>query len=176
MRDAAGVAVADGVIGELHVRGPHLMNGYDDDPRATAEVLVDGWFATGDVGYQRHHDGAGVCFFLTGRAKNVAKVRGEQIALEEIENALLALPGVVDAACGTTADRWDGERIVAGVVSAGSLDLESLRGGLAPLVPAFGIPSAIIAIPQVPRTPTGKILRAELAALLGTGDQSTISF
>ena len=78
VRDAAGVAVADGVIGELHVRGPHLMNGYDDDPRATAEVLVDGWFATGDVGYQRHHDGAGVCFYLTGRAKNVAKVRGDR--------------------------------------------------------------------------------------------------
>lgn len=169
VRDASGVPVPAGVVGEIHVRGDHLMTGYDGDPEATAQALIDGWFSTGDLGFFKDVQGAGPFFFLTGRAKNIVKVGGEQIALEEVENALVTLPGVRDAACCVEVEpRW-GERIVAGVVSSCDVDPQALRGGLAKLVPACGIPSRFVALERVPRATTGKIQRTELPAVLGEG-------
>jgi acyl-CoA synthetase (AMP-forming)/AMP-acid ligase II len=168
VRSPSGTPVPDGVVGEVFVRGHHLMTGYDDDPQSTGEVLTDGWFRTGDLGYQRFEKTAGTCLFLTGRNKNVAKVHGEQIALEEVENALLMLPGVLDAACGTETDERRGERIVAGLVGDRDLDLSEIRQALAHLLPPYGIPTHIVSLRRIPRTPTGKILRADLASLLAS--------
>jgi acyl-CoA synthetase (AMP-forming)/AMP-acid ligase II len=169
VRGPSGAPLPEGDIGELYVHGDHLMTGYDGDPQATSEVLAKGWFRTGDLGFYRSENGAGNFFYLTGRAKNIAKVNGEQIALEEIENALLTLPGITDAACGTVVDdRW-GERIVAGLVLAEDLQPDVVQQKLASLLPSYGIPTRFVLLQRIPRTSTGKILRADLALLL-TGE------
>lgn len=162
--DVAGGTVPEGSVGELCVRGPHLMTGYDGDESATREAFRDGWFLTGDLGYQLTESGLGPMFYITGRLKNIAKVRGEQIALEEIENALVSLAGITDAGCVAMPDPWDGERIVAGIVTnAGMVAADEMRRQLAALLPSAGIPARFVVLQQVPRTTTGKVLRAELA-------------
>jgi acyl-CoA synthetase (AMP-forming)/AMP-acid ligase II len=164
--DPHGAPVPEGEVGELCVRGPHLMSGYTDDPEATRAVFRGGWFRTGDLGYQRFEPGIDAFYYITGRSKNIAKVRGEQIGLEEIENALVSLPGVIDAVCGIEPDDRDGERIIAGVVVRPGVETARLRGPLATLLPAFGLPSRFVSIDRVPRTPTGKVLRTESAKKL----------
>jgi len=166
IRDEHGDGLPHGEIGELWVRGRHLMSGYDDDPGATAEVMTDGWFRTGDLGYARSLPGTPPMHYLTGRLKNVAKVKGEQIALEEIENALASLPGVRDAVCASEPDDRDGERIVAGVVLDPGASVAELRIGLHAILPTFGMPSRITQVDRVPRSPTGKILRTDSLVVL----------
>jgi len=164
--DPDGAVVPEGEVGELCVRGQHLMSGYADDPEATRAAFRHGWFRTGDLGYQRFEPGLGAFYYITGRSKNIATVRGEQIGLEEIENALVSLPGVIDAVCATEPDDRDGERIVAGVVVRSGVETARLLGALAALLPAFGLPNRLVTIDLVPRTPTGKILRTESAKKL----------
>lgn len=164
--DSHGDPLPPDEIGELWVRGPHLMSGYADDPTSTAEVVTDGWLRTGDLGYAHAEVGTAPMHYITGRLKNVAKIRGEQIGLEEIENALVSLPGVRDAVCASEPDDRDGERIVAGVVLDTGTSVASLREGLIRIVPSFGLPSSLIPLDGVPRTSTGKILRTESLQVL----------
>jgi acyl-CoA synthetase (AMP-forming)/AMP-acid ligase II len=170
--DAAGDAVGEEGIGELCIRGPHLMSEYDADEPATRAAFRDGWFLTGDLGYCHTEPGVGPMFYITGRSKNIAKVRGEQIALEEIENALVALPGIADAGCVALPDPWDGERIVAGIVAQpGAPGTDEVRRRLAARLPSAGIPRQFVVLPRVPRTATGKVLRAELAEAVRAADR-----
>ncbi|HTX63153.1 MAG TPA: fatty acid--CoA ligase family protein [Acidimicrobiales bacterium] len=164
--DEHGARLPAGEIGELWVRGPHLMNGYDEDPTATDEVMTEGWFRTGDLGYARAEPGTASMHYITGRLKNVAKIRGEQIGLEEVENALVSLPGVRDAVCASEPDDRDGERVVAGVVLDPGASVAGLREGLNRIIPAFGLPRRITPLEYVPRTSTGKILRTESLQVL----------
>lgn len=164
--DEVGAPLPDGVVGELRVRGPHLMTGYDDAPVATAEVMSDGWFRTGDLGYAQSEPGVGAMHYITGRLKNIAKVRGEQIGLEEIENALNSIPGVRDSVCAAEPDPRQGERIIAGVVLDAAASLTGVPERLAELIPSFALPTDISVLERVPRTPTGKILRTDSLEVL----------
>lgn len=85
----SGDRLADRRIGEIATRGPSLMAGYLDDPAATAEVMRNGWLYTGDLGYMA--DGH---LYVTGRAKDVIIVRGQNYYAEDIESVLQGVAGV----------------------------------------------------------------------------------
>jgi acyl-CoA synthetase (AMP-forming)/AMP-acid ligase II len=84
-----GGSVEDGEVGRIHVRGPSLMDGYLDQPAATASALRDGWLDTGDLGFVYRGD-----LYLTGRAKDVLILRGRNHSPHEVEDAVAAVDGV----------------------------------------------------------------------------------
>jgi O-succinylbenzoic acid--CoA ligase len=155
VRRPSGSSAADDPVAradELLVRGPTVALG------ATGP---DGWLATGDRG-RRLPDGG---FAVTGRIAETIVTGGENVAPTEIEAQLLAQPGVVDAAAlGVDHPEW-GEQIEARVVlEAGRvLDESQLRDALRACLPPYAVPKRITVVEALPRTPTGKLLRRELA-------------
>jgi len=110
--DEEGRELGDGQIGELLVAGDHLMSGYFNNPEATAEVLQDGWFRTGDLA-RRDKDGF---YFITGRKKDLIISGGLNIYPEDVNGVLRSIPGVIDAATFGLPDPMWGERAVSCVV------------------------------------------------------------
>ncbi len=158
-----GAEVAPGATGELWVRGPQVMRGYADDPEATAAVLTaDGWLRTGDLA-RLGSDGT---LEIVGRLKEVMKVNGFQVAPAELEQLLVAHPGVADAAVVPRADERAGEVPVALVVPrpGATLDEGALLDWLAPQVAPYKRPVAARFIAALPRTPSGKLLRRALVS------------
>lgn len=83
--------VPEGEVGELYVLGPNIFLGYHNNPIATAECLSpDGWFRTGDVGFQDHEGN----FYITDRVKGLIKYNGFQVAPAELEGMLLGMNGL----------------------------------------------------------------------------------
>ena len=156
----SGAALPAGQDGELWVRGPQLMDGYRDDPDATAATIdADGWLHTGDLGHI-DEDGS---IFLVDRLKELIKVRGYQVAPAELEAVLVTHPAVADAAViGVPVER-DGERPKAFVVSRGvPLDREELSAYVAERVAPYKRLGAIEEIDELPKSLTGKLLRRVL--------------
>ncbi|ORI17162.1 acyl--CoA ligase family protein [Rhodococcus sp. 1168] len=152
---------ADGqTMGEIVLRGNNVMLGYYRDPKATAEAFAGGWFHSGDLGVM-HPDGY---IQVKDRAKDIVISGGENISTVEIEQALMSHPAVLEAAViGVPHPKW-GERPKAFVikkkdaeVSAEEL-IEYTHGRLA----KFKVPDEIVFPLDLPRTPTGKILKFEL--------------
>ena len=160
--DKNGDPVPDGEVGEVQIRGPALMSGYLGDLEATREVLRDGVFRTGDLGRLEHRPGIGSLLSLTGRLKNVAKVRGEQVSCEEVEHILRTVSGVEDAGCVIVPDARDGERLEAAIVSRQDGVVESIFAELRTSWPARMMPRSIVLVEEIPRTTTGKLRRDEL--------------
>jgi oxalate---CoA ligase len=156
--DDSGAFLPDGSPGEVVIRGPGVMAGYVNNPAATAEAFTGGWFRTGDRGVLR--DGY---LTLHGRIKEMIIRGGENIAPAEIEQVLLSHPAVADAVCFGIEDDKYGELVAAAVTlggEAGVSDLiEHCRGQLA----AFKVPVRIDVLPEIPRTPTGKLQRRRVA-------------
>lgn len=179
--DEAMRPVAAGEAGELLVRGATVMSGYWDDPETNRGcfVLPEGagageaaYFRTGDR--VRHREDGNLVFVT--RADFQVKVRGHRVELEEIESALLSLETVEEAAAVTVAD-GDGEQSLRAAVVIGSDGPEPtvLRAGLSRLLPPQALPAEISVLASLPRTPTGKVDRAELRDLftsrkVGGGD------
>lgn len=166
IRTTAGAPVDSGETGEILVRGHNVMSRYAGNREATAEALAGGWFHTGDLGRFQHDPGTGgVYVVISGRIKNMAKVRGETVSLEEMERALRSHPQILDAACVATPHRLTGEQITAAVVAPAGVP-DDLSAHLRTLFAEAALPSRILLVDAVPRTPTGKIRRPDLAALL----------
>ncbi len=164
-----GAEVADGGEGEVWVSGPNLMVGYHNQPEATAAALCDGWYRTGDLG---RRDAAGFVF-LTGRIKELIIRGGENIHPAEIEDVLLDIPGVAEAAVAGRPDEVMGEVPVAFLVLDGDIDARMLRSWCRERLASFKVPVAFHAVAALPRTGSGKIVRHALlerpARLLATG-------
>jgi acyl-coenzyme A synthetase/AMP-(fatty) acid ligase len=111
---------------------------------------------------------------ISGRIKNVAKVGGETVSLEEMERTLRMLPQVQDSACIARPHRILGDQITAAVVLSEDLQVEQLRQHLQQSFGPAAQPRHIVKLNSIPRTPTGKIRRQdlalELAALVEEGD------
>jgi len=162
---ADGAVLGERQRGEICMRGHNVMTKYADAPELTAQAFADGWFHSGDLGYwARARDGRRY-FYLTGRSKNIAKVRGETVSLEEVERALLSLGSVIDAACVAAPHPTWGEQILA-LVRLGEGDHFQVRAELRTLLPAVAVPSRLVECDAVPWTRTGKIIRLEVAQLL----------
>jgi acyl-CoA synthetase (AMP-forming)/AMP-acid ligase II len=153
-----GAFLPDGSPGEVVIRGPGVMSGYVNNPRATAEAFTGGWFRTGDRGVLQ--DGY---LTLHGRIKEMIIRGGENIAPAEIEQVLLAHPAVRDAVCFGIEDDKYGELVAAAVTLGQDAEASELidhcRGQLA----AFKVPVRIDVLPEIPRTPTGKLQRRRVA-------------
>jgi len=156
--DPGWSALPAGEPGEVAVRGPGVVDGYLNNPRANAASFRDGWFRTGDLG-RLSADGY---LTLDGRLKELINRGGEKIAPREIDEALLAHPGVREAvAFGVPDAKW-GEVVHAAVVATGVSDAE-LRAFCAERLAAFKVPRRIHMVEQIPKGPTGKIQRNALA-------------
>ncbi|MER5521329.1 class I adenylate-forming enzyme family protein [Streptomyces sp. NPDC002763] len=156
-----GTVLGERCTGELRMRGHNVMAGYAGRPDLTAEAFTGGWFHSGDIGYWATGSDGRRYFYLTGRDKNMAKVRGESVSLEEVERALVSLDGVTDAACLAVPHSAWGEQLVA-VVAAPEADLPGIRTALAGLVPTVAVPGRWHSVERVPRSATGKLLRPVL--------------
>jgi fatty-acyl-CoA synthase len=155
--DTDGNDVADGEVGEMWIRGPHVSLGYWNDDAATrASYGADGWFRTGDLA---RRDGDGF-FFIAGRRKEMFISGGVNVYPAEIEAELVAHPSVSDAAVIAVADETWGEVGVAFVV--GTVAEETLSEYLATRIAKYKVPRRFVFVDALPRTPYGKVVKEEL--------------
>jgi fatty-acyl-CoA synthase len=155
--------------GELWTRGPMLFDGYFDDPDATAAVMDDGWFRTGDLA-ELDTDGY---LSIVGRARDVIRTGGESVAPREVEDALVGHPAVADLAVVGLPDVQWGEVVCAVIVLKAGCEqppsLDDLRawcgGSLAP----YKHPRRVEVVDTIPRTASnGKTRRSLLVAQLSS--------
>ena len=164
--DDDGNVVAPGQSGEVWVRGPMIMKGYHNLPVETAAVLTpDGYFKTGDLG---RFDSDGF-LYITGRKKELIIVAGEKATPREIEDVLMRHPSVGDVAVLGKKDPSRGEVVVAFVIpkEGQTIPVDQLRDfcrdqGLM----QWKIPREIFVVEDLPRSPTGKVLKRVLAEKL----------
>jgi len=160
--DENRVPVAAGEVGEIAMQGPSLMSGYYGREEATAEVLADGWLYTGDLGYL---DEAGR-IHIAGRKKEIIKSGGFTVDPVEVERALLAYEGVLEAAVVGMPDEHWGEVVVAFVAASPSADVSQpeLLAFVKSRVASFKCPKQVVFMPALPKNPMGKIERGRLRA------------
>ena len=160
--DAAGAPVSFDTVGEICVKGPNVMKGYYNLPDATAEAIVDGWLRTGDLGTM---DAQGY-FMIVDRKKDLIIRGGQNIYPADIEEALYRHPAVAEAAVIALPDDVLGE-VPKGFVALkpGSVvtPAELIAHCKAELA-YFKVPVAVDILAELPKGPTGKILRRALRA------------
>ncbi len=158
--DEHGHPVPAGERGEVVLRGPKVFKGYWRDPDATAAAFAGGWFHTGDIGVK---DADGYVS-IVDRLKDMIVSGGENIASSEVERALYEHGSVAEVAVvGRPDERWGEVPVAFVVVAEGATatpdDLvEHCRGQLA----KFKVPKDVVLIDELPRNPSGKILKREL--------------
>jgi acyl-CoA synthetase (AMP-forming)/AMP-acid ligase II len=152
--DAGGQILGPGEAGEVVIRGPGVMGGYLSNPGATAEAFAGDWFRTGDRGAIR--DGY---LYLEGRLKEMILRGGENISPAEIEQALLSHEAVADAVCFGAQDEKYGEVPAAAVAVSRDTDPAELIKHCRGLLAAYKVPVTVYILPEIPRTPTGKVQR-----------------
>ncbi|MBJ6766051.1 AMP-binding protein [Myxococcaceae bacterium JPH2] len=167
VEDDAGRPVGPGEIGQLMVRGPHVMQGYWNDPTGTAERLREGrwpWertLATGDL-FRRDEDGL---LYFVGRRDDLIKSRGERISPREVENVLLSAPGVFEAAVIGVPHELLGQAVCAHVAPRPGveLDIRELDRFCKARLEEHHAPHRFVIHAQLPTTPNGKIDKRALA-------------
>ncbi len=160
-----GRMLPPGETGELWIRGPNVMKGYYKKPEDTAAVLTrDGWYKSGDMG---HVDADGY-ITITGRKKEMIIVGGENVYPREIEVALEEHPAVSESAAIGQMDPSRGEVVVAFVTlhEGAVADEMALREFCRERLAGYKVPRRIVIARDLPRGPTGKILKRKLADLL----------
>lgn len=160
--DGKGQALGAGMPGRIQVRGAPVMRRYYKNPALTDTVLsADGWLDTGDTGY---YDDQGF-FFVSGRAKEIIKKGGQNIALQEIDELLQSHPGILESATIGVPDALFGEELFSFVVRRVGSDVEEskLRDFCRSRLGASKCPVGIAFVDSLPRNATGKLLRRELA-------------
>jgi acyl-CoA synthetase (AMP-forming)/AMP-acid ligase II len=165
--DENGREVEQGELGELVMRGPQFMLGYWKSPDATAAVLRDGWYWSGDL-VRQDEDGF---YYVVDRRKEMIKYKGFSIAPAEVESVLLECPGVRD--CGVVARKDEaGEEIPCAFVVLNEAELptmetaEKIQAFVAERLTSYKVPREIQFVDGLPRTASGKILRRELRKLV----------
>jgi long-chain acyl-CoA synthetase len=163
--DGNGGVAPPGVVGELLVRGGHVMQGYWNAPEATAERLRPGrwpWervLATSDL---FRADAEGYLYFV-GRRDDLIKSRGEKVVPREVEDVLHRAAGVAEAAVVGVPDERLGQAVVAHV-SGAAVDAGALRTFCAARLESHMVPARIVLHGgALPRTPNGKVDRRALA-------------
>ncbi|MFB3814796.1 MAG: long-chain fatty acid--CoA ligase [Terriglobales bacterium] len=156
-----GVAPHDGVtLGEAQLRGPWVASGYYNLPELRGKWTEDGWFRTGDVvtvdpnGYMK----------ITDRAKDLIKSGNDWISSVDLENALMGHEGVQEAAViAVQHPKWQERPLAVVVLKEGYIaTADELRNFLAERFARWQLPDAIVFVPELPHTPTGKLLKKEL--------------
>jgi long-chain acyl-CoA synthetase len=171
--DASGRSCAPGEVGEILIRGPVVMKGYWKRPEANAEVIRDGWFHSGDAGYL---DEEGY-LYIHDRVKDMIVSGGENVYPAEVESLLYSHPAVADVAViGVPSEKW-GEEVKAVVVRAAGSKIsedelmEFCKGSIA----GYKRPRSVDFVAELPRNPTGKILKRELRAKYWEGKERQVN-
>ncbi len=156
-----GDELPTGEQGEILVRGPIVMQGYFGQASATAATIdAEGWLRTGDIGYV-DADGD---FFIVDRTKELIKYKGLQVAPAELESVLLGNPAIADACVIGVADEEAGEVPKAFVVKKSEISPEQVMSWLAERVAPHKKVRMVEFVDELPKSPTGKLLRRVLIA------------
>ena len=165
---ADGSTAQPGELGEIVARSPTAVTHYYDNPAKSAETFARGWVHTGDLGMI---DEEGF-LFIRGRLKDMIISGGQNIHSAEIEETILAYPGVTDCAVFGLPDEMWGERVAALVVVDAAREpptVEALQAFCRERLAGFKIPRTVLFDKQLPRTPTGKVQKFLLAERYGQG-------
>jgi fatty-acyl-CoA synthase len=163
VRDESGIRDWDDTgMAELEVRGPFVAGSYYNAPEAADRFTEDGWFRTGDIA---SIDRRGY-IAIRDRSKDVIKSGGEWISSVALENAIMGMPAVAEAAVvGLAHPRWD-ERPLALVVARagreGECTADAVRAHLAPHFPKWWLPDAVEVVNAIPKTSVGKFLKSAI--------------
>lgn len=158
--DLDGAPVPTGTVGEICVRGGHIMMGYWEKPTETAEVLVDGWLHTGDLGYLDENG----FVYLVDRLKDMIVTGGENVYSAEVESALSTHPEVAQSAViGLPHPQW-GEAVHAIVVrkEGSAVTVEQIRDYCREHIAGYKVPRSVEFVTELPMSGAGKILKREL--------------
>ena len=156
---ATGADAPHGEPGELWVRGPQVMDGYHGLPEETAATITpDGWLRTGDLVAVRD-DGQ---LEIRDRLKELIKVKGASVAPAELELVLRQHPSVRDAGVVGVPDATRGEAPIAFVALDEPADPDQLVAFVAERVAGYKRVREVIVVDELPRLPTGKLVRREL--------------
>jgi crotonobetaine/carnitine-CoA ligase len=160
-----GQPVPAGQTGEITLAGPGMMDGYDGDPEATARVLHDGWFHTGDLGRM---DTSGRVYHA-GRIKDMIRRGGENVAAREVEEVLLTHPEIRLAAVIAVPDEIRGEEVKAYYVTSDGATAGpgALAAYCRERLAGFKVPRFWQAASDLPRTDSERVIKKELATLEG---------
>jgi o-succinylbenzoate---CoA ligase len=168
----AGV-VPPGAVGEIEIRGPTVFAGYIGDDAPGSSVPTEGWFRTGDAGYL---DSDGY-LYVVDRRDDLIVSGGENVYPAEIERVLRQHPSVLDAGVIGVADGSWGSRPLAAVVWRGDLDRASvdLLDHCRQHLPGYKIPDRFLFLSELPRSPSGKLLRRTLGETIAESPGETES-
>ena len=159
--DGEGHEVPQGEVGEIAIRGPNVMKGYWHRPEATAEAVRDGWFHTGDMA-RADSDGY---FYIVDRKKDMIIRGGYNVYPREIEEVLYEHPAVAEAAVIGLPHPALGEEVAAAVAlkPGAAVTAEELRDYVKGQVAAYKYPRHVWLVDVLPKGPTGKIVKREIA-------------
>jgi carnitine-CoA ligase len=160
--DAAGEPVPTGQSGEITLAGPGMMDGYLDDPEATARVMHDGWFHTGDLGRMDEHGRV----YHTGRLKEMIRRGGENISAREVEEVLLTHPAIRLAAVVSVPDEIRGEEAKAYYAGDG-VEPDALAEHCRTRLAAFKVPRFWQPASDLPRTDSQRVVKSRLSEVDG---------
>ena len=155
-----GKEVTVGTAGELHVRGDHVMSGYWNKPKETAQVMQDGWLATGDLAY-RDADGF---YYICGRRKEMFISGGENVFPAEIEEVILTHPNIAEVAVvGVPHPKW-GEvgRAYLVLKQPAEHDEAQLVEHVQKTLAKYKIPKEYVVMDSLPKSAAGKVLKRML--------------
>ena len=162
--DSQDEALGPGQIGEVCVRGKHVMTGYWKNPELTAAALKGGWYHTGDMGYL---DDGGY-LFLTDRKSDMIISGGENVYPTEVENVLYAHPAVLECSVvGMPDERW-GEAVYAVVVlrDGAHASAEELIEHCRQTLAGYKCPKQVTFVERLPKTAVGKMSRKDVKQML----------
>ena len=167
------VASAD-VPGEILVRGQQVMKGYWNNAEATGEAIdADGWFRTGDIGYL---DADGY-LYIHDRVKDMIVSGGENIYPAEVENVLMSHPAVADVAViGVPSDKWgESPRAIVVLDAEAHADEGDIIAFARERLAKYKCPTGVDFADNLPRNPSGKILKKDLRAPYWEGRQRQVN-
>jgi long-chain acyl-CoA synthetase len=158
--DEDGNEAAPGEVGEIVIRGHNVMKGYWKRPDATEDAMRGGWFHSGDLGRM---DGEGY-FFIVDRKKDMILRGGYNVYPREVEEVLYEHPAVLETAVVGVPDERMGEEVGAAIVLRpdAEADGDELRDFVKQRVAAYKYPRMIWFVEELPKGPTGKILKREI--------------
>ncbi len=171
--DADGRAVEAGRIGEVAIKGKHVMMGYWKNPELTARTIVDGWYRSGDMGYM---DEEGY-LFLVDRKADMIVTGGENVYPKETEDVLYQHPAVAMATVVSAPDEKWGERVQAAVVLKPDhkVNEEELIAYCREQLAGYKCPKSLEFWDELPTSPLGKVLRKDVKKKFWENSERSIS-
>jgi long-chain acyl-CoA synthetase len=159
--DDDGDEVPTGEIGEIVIKGHNVMKGYWNQPQATAEAIKDGWFATGDMA-KVDEDGY---FFIVDRKKELIIRGGYNVYPREVEEVLYEHPAIREVAVVGVPHEELGEEVGAAIALKDGMqvDPEEIKAFVKEQVAGYKYPRQIWLVDELPKGPTGKILKREIS-------------